>query len=99
MTIEQILGGIYGFWAKTKRVPKSGEEQIQCYRKEGNRKIGGWRKMLWLSGIIQEERKVRLPQFSFVLDGDGHLFDRRSAKILRRYCCLDYGRKERMTDF
>ena len=64
MTIEIILKRIRAFYRKTGKAPKTRDlknMETECFRK-----IGSWRKALWLAGVLQEARKKKMPQLDFV---------------------------------
>jgi hypothetical protein len=68
MTIEKILTAIAEYYALNNQVPKVGDMKsvaTECYRK-----VGSWRKALWLAGILPDARRVQLPSLDF-LRGDG----------------------------
>ena len=96
MTIPQILLAVYRHKMKTGRMPRAGEKEMVPYAKEGQRKIGRWRKILWVAGAIGEDRKRRLPQMRYLLLGRQHDLDTRSQKLLKRYCVSNPCMKETM---
>ncbi len=44
------------------RIPMSNDKSISGLVKEANRKIGSWRKTLWLSGVLRDQRQGQLPK-------------------------------------
>ena len=83
MNIQEILTGVYSYSQRIGRVPCVQDPRLTSLAKEGQRKIGRWRKVLWLSGAINDERMRQLPQFSFACRGGQWIFDERSYRLRR----------------
>ena len=96
MSIPHILSTIYAFKVKTGRAPKSNQKELAAVIKESQRKIGTWRKTLWCSRAIDEERKKNLPQFAFVMDGHRWRLNDRSYKLFRKLSPKNDFKKETM---
>ena len=65
MEIYSILTEIFGRWREDGSVPRSSDPRLQSAVREAQRKIGSWRKVLWLCGLIPDARKKSLPQLRF----------------------------------
>ena len=96
MEIEQILTKIYSQALHKRGRPGSSDPEIQSAIKESQRKIGSWRKVLWLCGIIRESRINTLPQLSFTADGNTVRLDKASEHTLLKLCPPQQGKKRRM---
>ena len=63
MSIDEILSEIKERYEKIQQPPKA--SLMKSVAQECQRKIGSWRKALWLAGVVGNERKMRLPQLKF----------------------------------
>ena len=63
MDVPQILVRVYGRYLETGRVPKAKFDS--AVQMESLRKIGRWRKVLWICGLVKNERKRLYPQVRF----------------------------------
>jgi hypothetical protein len=63
MYIEELLLRIRQRYKETNKTPVC--KEMKTVAKECHRKIGSWRKALWLAGIIPDARKKKLPQLQF----------------------------------
>jgi hypothetical protein len=96
MNIRDILTTVYSYSQRIGRTPCVQDPRLTSIAKEGQRKIGRWRKVLWLSGAIPDERQRQLPQVSFACRAGRWEFDQRSHKLLKKLCPSDPARKERI---
>lgn len=63
MSVDEILSAIKYHYEKIQQPPKAC--RMKSVAQECQRKIGSWRKALWLAGALGNERKRRLPQLKF----------------------------------
>ena len=96
MTIQEILTAVHAFKKRTGRHPKSSFGPMHKAIKEGQRKIGSWRKILWIASAIEDERNAALPQLGFVRKGNRYEPDDRSLRILELLDHYDRLRKEKV---
>ena len=75
MKVEEIIKKLRNAYYQHGRIPMSSDPKLAAVVKESSRKIGSWRKTLWLAGLITDERKESLPSFpqttvtSYILKG------------------------------
>ena len=96
MTIAEILEKIHSFKMKAGRLPKSSYKEMEAISREGHRKIGSWRKMLWLARTVPDERKRQLPQLSFAARRGSFRLDAGSRGALAALCSREPFKKERV---
>ena len=94
MQVEKILKIIRDYYQRTGRIPKT--RDLKIVEKECSRRVGSWRKALWLSGIIEEERKKRMPRLNFVKKGGKNDLDAESLKKLKRLKGQELYKKDRL---
>ena len=82
MNIERILTDVYTFAFHSKKSPTTHDREIQTAVKESQRKIGSWRKVLWLCGIASDGRKTQIPRLTFAHKGARFRLDAHSQKTL-----------------
>ena len=73
MEISDILDLVREQYLKTGQVPIARSLEMRSAAVEGYRKIGSWRKVLWLAGVIPNERKNTLPRARALIVGKGVL--------------------------
>jgi len=83
MNVPQILIRVYARYLETGRVPKAKFDP--AVQMESLRKIGKWRKVLWICGLVRNERRRLYPQVRFVRNNKGISISGPNMKILNRF--------------
>jgi hypothetical protein len=92
MTIRQILKAISDEYKRTGRIPKP--RGMPSLMRECYRKIGSWRRALWMAGLLPEARKKRLPRLNFLTNDPKEL--EKTFKKLKALVRSDPHLKEKM---
>ena len=96
MKIDTILTEVHRNFKSKGRPPRAREPQMRAVAVEGQRKIGGWRLVLWLARAIEDERGKNYPQMSFKKEKDGWRLDEPSRETLARIIVRPNGAKEKL---
>ncbi len=85
MEVEEILIEVRKL--SKKGLPSSGDRRLQGIVKESQRKIGSWRKTLWLAGVLRNERESQLPRLAFTVNDGRVRLDHSSVpgSLFRKY--------------
>jgi len=73
--------------------PKSAEPIQMTVSKEGQRKIGSWRKVLWMAGVIPERRRSVIPRLRFKKMNGRYVISGRSGRKLVKLGLVGNGRR------
>ena len=87
MTVEEIVVNIHTYWLSTGKPPeciKMRTATQECYRK-----LGSWRKALWMASAISDERKTNVPQLKFQMDDGTPALAKNSRDLLSRFRSID----------
>lgn len=92
MKVKEILTVVHRYYRSTGKVPSSKDRSMMTVSKEGQRKIGSWRKILWMAGVIPERRRIEIPRLRFKKMNGRYVISGRSDRKLVKLGLVGNGR-------
>ena len=96
MRIPDVLKALYNYSQEFNGIPSVKDKRIASVFQEVYRKIGSSRKALYIAGVIQNERRKKYPQMTFIVRAGKYELDERSKTLLKKIGVFNLHQKEKL---